>query len=411
MNEANLTMLELNAANKAYWQGGAGTTAPQRMLSLTGQFQQVLAKTMELAFKGTKRGGFTAQQKKRIAAGQLLMFGAAGIPPLAILAPAMFDWVGVEPSESAANVVNQGAMGALVKEVFGADVDIANRAALGASVFETLKDIMTSQDPMWKKLLAVTGSTGQRVGEAAQEIELVVKSQALSALSELEPLLPHDRTGESDIEIPVMEQTLRDIAAILGTIPSSTRNLMKARMMLHSNRILDRRGRVVIDREAGFDFADVVGQAMGFRLTDETRLRMVQRSNKDIDEEVSEAAQVIVKAYHRYVYVHKMDPAYAQSVRNIQQLVHESFDNPELVRRVNELVTRRIFDEPQSLEERELRKFYERTATEHLTEGVILDTTLGLNPSNVFNQQAIIQPFSQVLDRNEKATDGDEENN
>lgn len=403
--EANLTMLELNAANKAWWQGGHGASAAQKIFSMTGQFQQVLTKFVELSFKTSKRGGFTAQQKKRIATGQMLMFGIAGVPPLAMVAPSMIDWLGVEPTASVTNTINQGLTGFVAKEVFGAGVDVANRAALAASVAETIKDVVVSRDPMWVKLLAVTGSTGVRAGQAGQEISAIVNSQVFGSLKEMSPLLFADRTGEENMDVPTMLQTASDIARALATIPSSTRNLLKARMMHNANRILDRRGRVVIEDD--FDFSDELGQALGFRLTEETKLRMIQMSNKEIDEMVNEGAQAIIAAYHRYVYTHEMDEAYASSVTRTVQLVQESLDNPELVNRLMKSVERRIFDEAATLEERELKKFYERTAPEHLTEGVLLDTTLGLNPSNVFNQQAIVQPFSKVLQQQSKVK-GDE---
>lgn len=400
IKEANLTMLELNAANKAWWQGGSGATAAQKIFSMTGQFQQVLTKTMELAMKTQKRGGFSTAQKKRIATGQLLMFGAAGIPPLAILAPSFFDWVGVEPDETTTNVINQGTVGFIAQSAFGADVDVANRAALGASVAETLKDIVVGRDPLWTKLLAVTGASGQRAAEAGQEIGVVLDSQVFSSLQEIEPLLMADRTGQEAMDVPTMLQTAQDIGKALAKIPSSGRNIFKARMMHNANRILDRRGRVVIERD--FDFATELGQALGFRPSAETRLRMVQMSNKEVDEMVDEGAQTIIQAYHRYVYTHNMNDAYASSVVRTVQLVQETMDNPELVDRLMRNVENRIFNNAQTLEERELKKFYERLAPDKLTQGVILDTTRGLNPSNIFNQQAIVQPFSQTLETEEQ---------
>lgn len=402
VQEANKTMLELNAANKAWWQGGAGKAAPQRVFSMTGQFQQVLAKTVELSLKGEKRGGFTTAQKKRIATGQILMMGAAGMPILSVVMPSMFEWMNVQPDESMANAVNQGVTGVVVKEVFGADIDIANRAALFSSTFETMKDIMTSKDPMWSKFLAVTGTTGQRVGEALVDSSVVLQSQAFASLAELEPLLMHNRASETDMDVPTMLETAADVATIMATITSSGRNLLKARMMHNSGKILDRRGRVTIEREDGFTFADKLGVALGFQLTVESRIRQIQQSNREVDMLVNEAADVIIKAYHRYVYTHDMNPKYAQSVKNVQQLVHESLDNEFLIDRVNEQVARKIFSDPQTLEDRELKKFYERTVPDKLTEGVILDTTLGLNPSNVFNKQAIVQPFQTTLEEENK---------
>ena len=402
VQESNKTMLELNAANKAWWQGGAGKAAPQRMFSMTGQFQQVLAKTVELTLKGEGRGGFTSAQKKRIATGQLLMFGAAGIPLVSVVAPAMFDWMGVEPDESTANAINQGVTGVVVKDVFAADIDIANRAALFSSTFETMKDIIMSKDPMWSKFLAVTGTTGVRVGEALDATSMVLASQAFSSLAELEPLLIHNRASETDMDVPTMLETAADMATVMASIPSSGRNLLKALMMHNSGKILDRRGRVTIEREDGFTFADKLGVALGFQLTVESRVRQIQQSNREVDMVVNEAAEVIIKAYHRYVYTHDMNPKYAQSVKNIQQLVHESLDNEFLIDRVNDQVARKIFTDPQTTEDRELKKFYERTAAEKLTEGVILDTTLGLNPSNIFNKQAIVQPFMATLEEESK---------
>ena len=405
VQEANKTMLELNAANKSWWQGGAGKSASQRVFSMTGQFQQVLAKTMELSLKGEKRGGFATAQKKRIAVGQLLMFGAAGVPLVSIVAPAMFEWLGVNPDEATANAVNQGATGVVVKEVFGADVDVANRAALFSSTFETMKDIMTSKDPMWSKFLAVTGTTGQRVGEAAQDVSMVLQSQAFASLAELEPLLMHNRASETDMNVPTMIETATDIATIMTTISSSGRNLLKARMMHNSGKILDRRGRITLDETQGeFSFADKLGVALGFQMTRESRTRMLQQSSRTTDEAVNVAAEVIIKAYHRYVYTHDMNPKYAQSVKNVVQLVQEGHlaGDEYLIDRAMTQVSRKIFSDPDSLETRELKKFYERTVPEKLTEGVILDTTLGINPSNVFNKQAIVQPFQTTLEEENK---------
>lgn len=402
VQEANKTMLELNAANKAWWQGGAGTSAPQRVLSITGQFQQVLAKTVELSLKGEARGGFSAGQKGRIAAGQALIFGAAGVPLLNIVAPAFFDWIGVEPDEGMANVINQGAVGALVGQVFGADVDVSSRASLFSGTFTTMRDIITSKDPMWVKFLAVSGTTGQRIGEAVQTANMVAKSQAFTALAELEPLLLHDRSGETVMQEPTMLETAADIASLLLTIPSGSRSVIKARMMHNAGKILDRRGRVIIDTtdEGGFTFADKLGVALGFQLTRETRVRIVQQHNRDTDLEVNAAAQVIIAAYHRYVYTHDMNPKYAQSVSNVVQLIHESVDNPLLVERISSRVESAIFNDPKSVEEREMFKFFNATVPEKLTEAVMLDT--GLNFGKLFNKQAIVQPFQGTLEQENK---------
>ena len=396
IKESNKTMLELNGANKAWWQRGQDGTAVQRITAMAGQFQQVLAKTVELALKGEKRGGFSAAQKWRIAAGQGLMFGGAGIPILNMIMPGYFDAIGIEPDASTANLVNQGLVGLVVKEMFGADVDIANRAALFSSTLETITDIMTSKDPLWAKLLAVSSSTIQRTFEAGKGVQKVLQSQALLTTAELEPLLLHNRAGETEMEVPTMLQTASDIARILGAIPSSGRNLLKARMMHNSNRILDRRANVTIEDD--FSWNDEIGVALGFRLTRETSLQMTRMGNREIEEEVQAAAQVIIRAHHEYVFLHEFKDEYAQVVKNIQQLVHESLDSPYKINRVSDIVANKIFADPKTTEERELKKFYERQA-DKVTSGVISDTSVGFG--NVLSKQAIVQPLA-VTDKDNK---------
>lgn len=403
IQEANKTMLELNAANKAWWQGGAGKSAPQRIFSMTGQFQQVLAKTVEASLKGEKRGGFNLRQKARIGAGQMMMFGAAGVPLISIGVGAYFNWIGHKPSPEQANAINQGMTGAVVKEVFGADIDVANRAALLSGTFETTKDIIMSKDPMWQKFMAVTGTSGVRASEAIGEASEIAQSQAFGSLSELSPFLSHNRAGETDMSEPTMLATFADIATVLAKTTTTGRNALKARMMHNSGKILDRRGRVTIDeREGEFTFADKVGVALGFQFTRETSARLAQQGSREIDEEITEAADMVIAAYHRYVYTHDMNPKYAESVTNMLQIAHETLDNEWKINKMMEQVNRKLYTDTDSLEAREMKKFFERTVPEKLSEGVLLDTTSGFSPSNVFNKQAIVQPFQRTLEEENK---------
>jgi hypothetical protein len=398
--EANKTMLELNAANKAWWQGGAGTSAPQRVASLATQFMQVLAKTGELAVKGEARGGFSARQKARIATGQLLLFGGAGVPLINIVAPAMMDWLDIKDEDgSIANGINQGATGVVVREMFASDVDVSNRAALFSSVAETITDIFTGRDPLWMRMLSITGTTGQRVTEVSGEVIDILRGQTFTKLQELSPLLLHDRSGETDMDEPTMLETARDIALSLGKISSTGRNVLKAWMLHKHGKILDRRGRVTMDdSKEGFTSGDKLGVAMGFRLNRETRLDITLQTVKDIDELVQDSAQVIIAAYHRYVYTHDMNPKYAASVSNTAQLIHETVDNPILVERITDKVQRAIFDEPQTREERALKQFYDTLVPELVTEAVMIDTSVNLG--NVLNKQAIVKPFQRRLEEN-----------
>jgi hypothetical protein len=413
LREANLTMLELNAGNKAYFQGGAGTSAPQRVMSMATQFQQVLAKTVEIALKTDKRGGLSLQQKKRASLGQLAMFGAAGVPVVSMMAPAIVEWAGAEdvPEEVIA-FINQGFTGLIAQMGFGADVEVASRASLLGGVAETFKDIWTSKDPMWLKMLSVTGISGQRTGQALVDILDTISSQSatIAAMAELEPLLLADRRSDQEMSLPSMLDTAQDIGRILATIPSSGRNLLKARMMYNSHKILDRRGRLIVDatEQGGFNFATELGVAFGFQPTREVVAYAVNLSERDFEELAQEAAYVIIKKHFEYVHLHEMAPEYAQSVRNLQQLIQEGIDDPELLKRIKQIVENRIMNEGDSLEERSLRSFYKRTVPEKLSAAVILDAEKGINPSNIFNKKAIVQPFHRTMSSETTSTKEEE---
>ena len=402
VNMANQTMLELNGANKAWFQGGADKAAPQRIAAMSTQFLQVLAKTVEATFKGTKRGGFTTQQKGRIAAGQLLFHGAAGVPLVSIGAAAMVDWLGVADDDGVlANTINQGMTGVIAQQVFGADIEVANRAALLQGTLSSSQDIMMSKDPMWKKLFSLAGTTGERVSSAVQDTSMVLRSQVFTTMAELSPMLSHNRAGETEMSVPTMIETATDIATIWAGVTTSGRNLLKARMMHNAGKILDRRSRLTLDESrTPFTFADKLGVAFGFQMTREARKRIMVNTRKDIEEEISEAAQTVIKAYHRYIYTHDMNPAYADTVTRVTQLMHETLDNEWKIERMMSLVNKEIYNEPTSAENRELKSFFERTVPERLAEGVILDTDVSLG--KIFREQAIVQPFQKILEQENK---------
>ena len=407
---ANLTMLELNAAQKAWFQGGAGASGIQKVAAMTTQFMQVLTKTAELGIKGPRRGGFTLRQKSRIAIGQWAMFGAAGVPLLNMVGPAMVDWVSekmglddnnpddVQLKVSIANAFNQAFVGVLSRDVFGADIDVAGRAALASGILDTIQDIITSKDPMWVKALGVSSETGRRAAEAARQITPIVKSHALAALAELEPFSMADRRVMPPLTASTVIAAATDIALLLrDTIPSSGRSLLKERMMDKHGIIMDRRGRTTV--RGKFNLATRVGVALGFQTTRETRLRAVTLNNKDNTLLVREASDVITAAYHRLAYVHDNHPDHAVSVHILTQYIQETLDNDELVDELRRSLKARIFDSPKTTEEKELLTFFERTASGKISQGLILDSENAINFSNVIGQQAVVVPFADTIKR------------
>lgn len=406
---SNRTMLELNAANKAWWQGGQGANGVQKTLAMSTQFLQVLTKTVELITKGERRGGFNPAQKRRIATGQLLGFGAAGVPVIGMIGPAMVDWVSdvaglddnnpddVATKEIIANTYNQGSTGFISHNIFGAEIEVAGRAALASGILETIKDTITSKDPAWIKLLGVSGETGRRLGDAALQTKAAASSHAMAALAELKPFSMADRRGRPELTTGNMVAAAKDIAFLMATIPSLGRQLLKADMMNKHNIIMDRRGRVTV--RDNFDLATEVGVALGFQTTRETRLRSVQQTNKDKDAKVQAASDVIVKAYHRLAYLHDNDGDFAESTEIVVQYLQETLDNDAEVDMLRRSLAQRIFTNPKTLEEKELLKFFERTASGKISQGLVIDSENMFNPSKLFSKQAVVIPFADTIKR------------
>lgn len=355
IQNANESMLELNQANRAWWQGGAGTGTTRQVLGMSTQFLQVMGKTMELAMKGTGRGGWTNAEKARVLAGQVLLFGAAGVPLFNAAPGAVINWLGLEPNDETTTVINQGIIGAVVGNMFDGDLDVANRAALGGQVLATLRDLFLSEEPFVVKAMGVTGESGSRF---------------FQALSEIAPLIQGNFASNEDLTLG----QLKAAAAAIAEVPTTGRNLLKAYIMHNTGRIYDRRGRAVT--EDNFTFATELGTALGFRPSEETRIRMLQLDNNDFEDMAQEAAEIRINMLHKWVKISNLDPEYGKVVTNAIQLMDEGIDNEQLTKRINEIVEQRIWNEGDTLEARELERFIKRSAVDHLIDGYVIDRGL-----------------------------------
>jgi hypothetical protein len=376
--EANKAMLELNRANAAWWQGGYGSGVGRQLLGMATQFMQVQAKVGELILKGPSRGGFTREQKTRIALAQIGLYGAAGMPIIGAVVPTMLSRLGVDPTPEVANAVNQGIAGVFLHEFLGAEIDIANRAALGAAIFQSLRDIATNDDPLWLAAFGASAETGSRFFRALDKASVMFLA---------------DNRSEQDLTTAQLKEGL---TALLTEIPSGGRNLMKAWIMHRYNKILDRRNRPVVEDD--FNLATEIAVGLGFRPTDETRTRMLQLDNRDFDQLVREYSDTIIDMHHDLVYKYDFDDQHAEVMRVKRQLLLESIDDPVLIQKINESVERRVFTDPKTIKERELKKYWDRLSGE-LTENIMLDA--GIVKTVFSRDQAITQPFSGVLDKEE----------
>lgn len=371
--ETNKNMLELNAANRAWWQGGYGTGAQRQVAGMATQFMQVIAKTLEAGLKGTDRGGFTRAEKARIFFGQAALFGAAGVPMASVVAPAFVDWLGADlGDEATVSMINQGFVGVITQQMFEMDSQVSNRFALGGAVTDLFKDVLTSEDPLFLKAMGAGGGLLGRVHDAMGEAYVALGMA--------------DRASFKDL---TTEQIGLALAAF-SRVPSTGRNLWKAHLMHNQNLILDRRGRPIVSKD--FDLQTEIGQLMGFQPSAEARTRVLQWSNRETEELIDELVSVRVNLMHRAVYQAKLDGEKVAHLADAMQILDETM--PEYVKmQVRQKVIDRVFgDNAQTLEERELAKFINRTAADKITEDALIDAK-GFGGKDV----PIYRPFKEIL--------------
>lgn len=407
LKRSNVTMLELNAANKAWWQGGRGANAGQKLLQMTTQFLQIAAKTTELILKGEKRGGFSLREKTRIALGQTVMFGSAGVPPLAwfgtevvgILADAMGldrnDAEDVQTIQIIATAYNQGMIGTIATTFMGADVKVSSRLSIAANIVDTAWDILASEDPLMLKLLGVSGVGGERIYSAYGDVSATLRlatSKTLEAMAELEPYALADRRNTEPLTGGEMLAVAKSLGAALASIPSSTRGLFKAYIMQQHHIILSNKGHILVADD--FNLATEIAVAMGFQTNREVALRVVTLDRKNFDDIVRNASDIIVRQYHQLAFLHNNDPDYASLVTKQVMFIQERMGNDWLVESLRKSLQARLRDNPQTKEERELAGFFERHMDGPLTQGIMAD----LGPLNEITGQApVVLPFVNII--------------
>lgn len=383
--EANKDMLELNAANRAWWQGGNGTNSVRQILGMATQFLQVTTKTAELLLPNWITGraeasGFTQAQKGRIFFGQAALFGAAGVPLGNAALNGLFNILGVQdiPPETAL-ALNQGFIGFTVNGMLGnwdnpeQQLDISQRVALGNQMNEFVRSIMTSDDPLIYSMLGPAGGTiGSRFMSALQELRIFY----LGSKADSWELSGEDLVG---------------VIHTIGQVTSTGNNLVRAYTMHNFNKILDRRRNTVDARD--YDFGTEMAVAFGFRPSIETTTRMIQQAVFKNQELVTELADVRVRLMHRAIFELKMEPAKVDAIDKAIQAMDEMIDNPVISQQVQDEVQRRLFTNPKTTYDKAVSDWWKQVAVDKLSTDYRLDVQLGAGVA----EQAITRPFSQIM--------------
>lgn len=365
--DANLSMLELNHANRAMWQGGPQTGVVRNILGNMFQFQQVGAKAMELLVKGKARGGFTPAEKARILAAQFAFYGAAGVPLMNAVVGEATDWLDAEMSEDAKNAWNQGIAGILIANTFESEVSVGPRLAPFGQTAQFVRDLLFDDAPFLEKVAGVAGDVGGRAGKAFKI---------------LKPMMMAGLEGQE-----LSKEDLLLAMSVIGEIPSSSRSLVKAWIMNNEHKIRDRHGNTIVFDD--FNWQTEVGVALGFRPTQEIETRIVQMSNRDYDQLVSDYSETLFAMTLSYIRTAETDGSAAIKLEKAKQILFESLDNPMLKQRVVTSVMNKIMDGT-SLEEKEIKKFMELQANELNEASTVLRRGFF---ANTLNENAVVQPF------------------
>jgi len=408
LNEANKTMMLLNPANRSYWQGGPQAGTAQNLLATMTQFWQVGVKPMEMLAKPEKRGGFSGRQKNRGVMGQWILFGAMGLPFLGAYGPGFVRWtadkMGLDsenPDDLAilgnvASLFNQGPIGFMSLMLTGIEVDLSGRFSIGRGPFDLLNDLLTGEDPLWVRALGLTNETLKRVGEAtvdvAAELGVTNFSQLMVALGRLSPLALADRSEDPPLTAEKFLTVAQEIFDIGLTIPSSGRKILQTRIMVNAGVILNRRGQVVTRRD--FTTAEKLATIFGFTLTSVSGIYEMQRTERDEDLMVRYASDVFIRKMHRWVYLYKMDPKFAASVTDMKATLDKSFNSNFLREQFRANIARRIWEDPQTLEEKQLLRFFEKQAVDEITNGALLDINNWIGAKGVLSRQPVVVPFA-----------------
>ena len=277
LTDANNMMLNLSKANRAAWQRG--------VVSVPTQFLQVQAKFLETMVGANK--DFSAAERMRILAGQMALYGAAGIPLGSLGVRWAQESLGFsqkdleEAPPEVITAINEGFWGVYAKQFLGADVDLSSRGAISAGMTEFTLDLMFSEASMGEKILGAFG---------------MVPHRSFQAWKTIKPMLM------SDTDIPMTRAEYMKGLNALASITSTWNNARKAAFMHRFHQLNDTRGNRVVE---DYDFAieTEIMTMLGFQPSEQGRVadrELLVRSRKEYRSQITND---LMNHYWNYVQI------------------------------------------------------------------------------------------------------------
>lgn len=282
-------------ANKARWQKGAWSIPTQFLQAPVKFYEAMLAPT-----NGKYAGQFTKMERLRLALGQIILFGTAGIPFAGFMRDQITNWMRTPSSDGGSSLypdipreqlelitggVADYTASILASAVSGTDVSlaVAERASLGGGLNLTLATL-TAEDASIPK--AVLGAAGG-----------VLLQRAIPALEHIA------RAHGTEIGADTADgHSLLGVLDKLGTITSTWSNIHRARLWYNANAMVNRYGEEMMPLDRDEDFGIILFKGLGFRSYEEIAQYRIKDFNdkSDPQKEIQDAlrsAQTVLLEY------------------------------------------------------------------------------------------------------------------
>jgi hypothetical protein len=275
-------------------------------------------------------GNFTAVERGEILMGQLMLYGAAGIPLGGMGANWLIQSMGytsqsdietrLDPETRKA--INEGFEGWASMAMFGIDVDVGTRASLASGINQTLDRFIFDDSTLATKFLGAFGSSATRFWRGMT--------------GAFEPL------SGGLAETRVISNPLAVVGDMAKTL-SSWNNVSKALFMHQYDMIVDRHGNPVVKRE--FSPKEEVAQAIGFRSTAEVQayeLRDIVAAKEQLRKDVIDSIVEVFWDYSLKAQNQELTPEYKQLTRDRMALLYQTLDTNYERQLAREAVQKRL---------------------------------------------------------------------
>lgn len=249
--------------SKAAWQTG--------LMSIPTQFWAYNVRMIE-ALVG---GNFTTAQKLRLAAAQMGMAGTAGLPIIAGISEMVKEHYGVKPDiESILGVADRGIADFMIKELFGADVEVSQRWGTGSWSSDLVRDIFGMSQYNEKSFADIAGGATYSI-----------LGGALGSVVEAATYWMSHESGAEDT-VGLTEDEVISLAKNISTI----NNALKARMVWQYGVYKSQKGGVTA---SGLPPEDAIWIALGVPPAELTEIGIMMAYNKNRKEDIKELAREI----------------------------------------------------------------------------------------------------------------------